>query len=209
MIYNKRKLKVFLLAVFGVFVFIVISQLSQKYSPELEKLVFLDGAFGMAFYVFLLVLAIVFAPLGVGFLLPVVSNLWGPFLAGTLSVVGWTIGAVIAFFLARKYGLALVLKFFSMKKIDEIMEKMPKKYAFWSMVFLRMSLPVDILSYALGLLRSIKFTPYLFSTILGIAPFSYIFAYSATLPIWYQILISVLGLLFLFSGIVFIRKNLK
>ena len=49
---------------------------------------------------------------------------------------------------------------------------------FMSVVLLRMVLPVDVLSYALGFFSDISLWRYTTATIIGIAPFAFIFAYA-------------------------------
>ncbi len=204
---TKNRVKIFIALALGTAAFIFISQLSQKYNEELKYIVDMGGIWGMLAYVFLIFLAIVIAPLGMGFLLPVASNVWGPFVTGTLSIIGWILGAVVAFFLARKYGRPLVEKFFSKEQLEKVEKLLPESYTFLTMVFLRIALPVDILSYILGLFRFIKFRTYFFATLIGISPFSYIFAYSAVLPLELQIAIGVLGTVVLVWGVYFLKKH--
>jgi len=206
---NKDKIKVFFGALLGVAGFVLLSQFAQQYNEDLRYIVGMGGYFGMLFYVFVMMMAIVIAPIGVGFLLPIAANVWGPFIAGTLSITGWTLGAVIAFYLARRYGRALVGKFFSLESLEKVEKMVPEKYTFWTIVFLRISLPVDIISYAMGLFKFIRFTPYFFATLLGVAPFSYMFTYSATLPMGFQIFVSVLGVIIFFVGVRFLQKQYK
>ncbi len=105
----------------------------------------------MFLYVFIVIIAVVIAPVSAMPLLPIASNMWGGFIAATLNIIGWTIGALIAFAIARKYGILLVKKLISIGKIEHVQALVPEQNIFWSIVFLRMAIPVDILSYALGL----------------------------------------------------------
>ncbi|MFB6181583.1 MAG: VTT domain-containing protein [Candidatus Magasanikbacteria bacterium] len=65
----------------------------------------------------------------------------GLVLGGLLSIIGWTIGGIIAFVLAKKYGYPLVSKLASIKKIQKIEKSLPEKSRFWVVVFLRVAIP--------------------------------------------------------------------
>jgi len=68
-------------------------------------------------------------------------------------------------------------------------KKIPKENLFLGIIFLRMVIPVDILSYALGLFSKIKTRDYLLATIIGVSPFAFIFAYLGRMPFYYQIFV--------------------
>ncbi len=128
-------------------------------------------------FVTLLVTATVFMPVTVLPLIPVVSPIFGPFLTGVLSVIGWTIGAAGAFGIARICGRPFLERFIPLAKLDMAVERIPSETRFVAMVLLRMTVLVDIMSYALGLTRSIAFVPYLVATVAGVSYFSFAFAY--------------------------------
>ena len=52
---------------------------------------------------------------------------------------------------------------------------------------LRAIIPVDILSYALGLFSKVDFKTYALATMIGIIPFTVILSYLGTVPLWYQV----------------------
>jgi len=56
-----------------------------------------------------------------------------------------------------------------------------------------MVIPVDILSYAVGLLSSMRLIPYAVATFIGVIPFSFVFAYggAALFPTQYAVLIAL------------------
>ena len=128
-------------------------------------------------YVLLLTTAIVLMPVTVMPLIPLASSVMGPFATALLSIVGWTLGAVIAFLLARYLGRPILSRFISLKKIDEIAERFPQNTRFLIIVLLRLTLPVDIVSYALGLSTRIGLFEYTLATIVGVTWFSFAFAY--------------------------------
>jgi len=167
--------------------FIVSSYFSLKYSDYLKEIIELNGLLGMIIYVLLEVTSIVIVPITTFPLLPIAVVLWGSFIAAILNVIGWMIGAAIAFSLARKYGRHLVSRVIKKKYITHLEKLVPEKNIFWSIVILRVSIPTDILSYVLGLFTNISISTYLIATFFGLIPFAFIFAYSVNLPIWYQI----------------------
>lgn len=137
-----------------------------------------EGLIGYGAYVGALVLAVVLAPVTVLPLIPAAAGIFGPFVTGVLSVIGWTIGAVIAFLLARHVGRPILSFFASLEDIEKLETKFPQKDTFLGLVLLRMIVPVDLLSYAIGLLSSMPLRTYVYATALGVAPFSFVFAYA-------------------------------
>lgn len=184
--------------------FILASMLADKYQNEIWAFVNDDGMFGMAAYVLLTVGSVVIAPVSTLPLMPIASAMWGWVMAGILSVVGWTVGAQIAFFLARRYGKPLLQKIISLDKLEKYEKRIPEENIFWTVVFLRMSVPVDILSYAFGLFSRIKSLPYFFATLIGVMPFAFVFAYVGTLPLSYQM--GALGLAIFVMFLIFLKK---
>jgi len=79
------------------------------------------------------------------------------------------------------------------------------KNLFWTVALLRIIVPVDILSYAIGLFSEMNSTPFFFATLIGVTPFAFIFAYAGTLPVRLQLLV-LIGMI-AFLGIVFIVRN--
>ena len=154
------------------------------------------------------IIATVIAPLSSVPLLPVVSSIYGWFIAGLLSVIGWTIGSVIAFWLARRYGMPLVKKIVSLESINNIEKRIPEDNLFWSIVFLRMVVPVDFLSYLLGLFSHIKYKTYFWATLIGVTPFAFILAYLGTLPLVYQIITFTIAAIFILVGLLIYRKRI-
>lgn len=132
----------------------------------------------------------------------------GVFIAGLLSIIGWTIGSMIAFLLARKYGVSLIKKFIPLNKINKLEQKIPKENVFWGIVFLRMIIPVDILSYALGLFSKIKFKRFTLATLIGVSPFAFIWASLGIVPFVLQIVVLSAALIILLVGYL-IKTDLK
>jgi len=166
-----------------------------------------SGIEGMFFYVLISIIEVVIAPISTLPLLPVAANLWGVVNAAVLSIIGWTFGAYLAFFIARKYGVVRVKKFVSMDKIENIERRIPDENIFWTIVLLRIIIPVDFLSYVLGLFSKIKTRDYILATIIGVTPFAFIFSYLGTIPIEYQIIGFLIVSILIMSGLIIKNKQ--
>lgn len=163
---------------------------------------------GVLVYILITIIAVVIAPISMVPLIPIASNLWGWFNAGIINIIGWGIGSFIVFFICRRYGVPLVKRFVSLKKINSFEKKIPKENLFLDIVLLRMIIPVDILSYALGLFSKVKFRVYAIATIIGLIPFAFVFSYLGTVPVLYQI-IGFVVIILLIAAIHVLREMKK
>lgn len=182
----KEKIKAFLGALIIISLFILVSYFA-KTNQEFVSSIIGDGFSGILIYLLVVIIAIVVAPISMMPFVPIAANMWGWFNAALIHIVGWSLGSFIVFFISRKYGVPLIRKFVSLKKINEYEKKISKEEVFWGMVVLRMITPVDILSYALSLFTKVKFKTYALATIIGIIPFAFAFSYLGTVPFYYQI----------------------
>lgn len=146
-------------------------QVATEYIKEM-------GKYGEVAFVLLLVTATVFAPVTVLPIIPIAATIFGPFKTGLLSVIGWTLGASIAFYFARVIGRPLLEKITNIEKIDSYVKSFPERTHFWVILLLRNTVPVDVLSYALGSVKSISFKTYFFATMIGVSYFSFALAYA-------------------------------
>ncbi len=162
-------------------VFIAFMVLPFIWSAPLDHLSLLvDDDTWTSLFVFglLLVVSTVVAPITVTPIIPVAGLLFGPFVAGVVCVVSWVIGASIAFVIARKLGRPLLVRFISEESLAWYERIMPVKREFISIVILRMMVPVDVLSYALGVLSKISLTRYITATAIGVTPFAFVYTYA-------------------------------
>ncbi len=164
---------------------------------------------GHVVYILLLIVSVVVAP----FTMPlffISGGIFGPQVATIYNVIGWSIGAIVAFLIARYFNKGIFSQFVLFKKIKIYEQNIPPNTEFLSIVLLRMILPVDILSYTLGFFSNISFVRYVLSTVVGIIPFAVIFAYggSALFSGEYIIFTVVALIVLIFSGIgiVYLRK---
>ena len=136
----------------SIFVFILFLAVSiilsfwQEPLDYLRRIVGTSTFYGPAVYIFLLFLSVVLAPLAALPLIPVASAVFGPFLAGLYSVIGWALGALVAFQIARHFGRPILSKFISLENIKKFEKYIPEEAEFWSILLLRMIVPVDGLS---------------------------------------------------------------
>jgi len=206
-VFNKKIVGGFLGILFIVLLFIFASYLAREYEENITSIVSDNSTLGMLYYVIITAVAVVVAPVSTLPLIPIASVAWGWFIAGALSILGWVLGSQIAFLLARRYGKPLVQKMVSLERLERYEKRLPEKNIFWTVVLLRMVVPVDVLSYAVGLFSEMKSRTYFLATILGVIPFAFIFAYTGTLSIGTQLIvyIEVAALIFL----VYMLKNKK
>jgi uncharacterized membrane protein YdjX (TVP38/TMEM64 family) len=98
----------------------------------------------------------VILPVLPGFLGCVVgAGLFGAFGGFLVNFIGIGGGSIAAYFLARKYGIALVNKMISMKKYEKYIEKIKRSKSYTVMLFLSILLPLapdDFLCYFSGLI---------------------------------------------------------
>ncbi len=84
-----------------VVIFVTLSRWSQSHAESIQTLTEQAGVLGVLSYIGIMALSIVFAPLGTGFLLPMATMSYGPFLAGSYSIIGWTLGSQVAFWFSK------------------------------------------------------------------------------------------------------------
>lgn len=136
-------------------------------------------------------IGVFFVSSAVAVLMPMLTNLplvplavlaWGPWASGLILLLGWVTGAGLSFVLGRHARDTILRRFPSVQRHAEIDRLIHPQHRLLSLVMLRMTFPVDVLSYALGLFsRSTTLGENLISTALGGAPFALLFALFPTL----------------------------
>lgn len=189
-------------------IFVVMSVLANTYKLEIASVVHTGYGLGEIIFITLTALFVVFIiPLDIVFLIPVGVSLWGPIPTALMSISGWVVGSIIAFYIARRWGTPVVEKLVGLKRIRAVEQRIPKKNLFWSVVTLRLLVSVDVLSYALGIFTTMPLGKYILATAVGVTPFGFYFAWAGTLPVAYQILaISAAFFLVIF---VFVRYGIS
>jgi uncharacterized membrane protein YdjX (TVP38/TMEM64 family) len=191
----------------GVVLFVALSQWSQQHAELLTELTNQAGVIGVVSYVAILAASIIFAPLGTGFLLPVAANSYGPVLAAVYSILGWTIGSVGSFWVARHFGFEKLKKTPLIQRIHSYESSVPRRYFYGLIVLFRMALPVDAVSYALGFASTISYPAFLVTTVLGITPMAFVFVFAATSSMAIQITVSVLTTLLFLVATYFVYRE--
>ncbi|MDZ7726519.1 MAG: VTT domain-containing protein [Candidatus Campbellbacteria bacterium] len=194
-------------ALFVVTLFALALLLSYKYGEQIENLVFLDGPLGMLLYFLLSIASVVLAPMAVIPFIPLAVKIWGSLPVALLSVSGWTAGAMIAYYLARKYGRPFVAKFISISAAEATAKKIVGKRTFLPVLISRVIFPADAMSYVIGLFVPIRFVPYSVATLIGVSPMAFALAFGVSLPLIYQAIAIVFVLVFLLA-VFFITRDL-
>ena len=132
---------------------------------------------GVVIYVVAVAASVVLLPLSSLPLLPFAAQLYGIWLTALLSAAGWWVGALIAFQVAR-LGRRYLQRFVSLQALDRLERRIPDDVGFGGIVVLRMILPVDIVSFALGLLKELRFSTYAVASLIGILPFAFVLSYA-------------------------------
>lgn len=187
--YIKYHRTIFIFTAF-VATFVLASHFARQYEPLIKIIVESTGVWAPIGFVVLTAMFVVFViPLDIVFLIPVGISVWGALPVALMSITGWVTGAAVAFYIARHYGSDTVRKLIGLKRVQALEARIPKHDLFWLVVFWRMAVSVDVLSYALGLVSTIPFSRYLLATVIGVTPFGFFFAYTGVLPVGYQVAI--------------------
>ena len=143
----------------------------------LESWIGQHALLGAAIYVVRVAASVVLLPLSSLPLLPLATRSYGVVLTALLSAAGWWAGCMIAFQIAR-FGRRYLERFTSMEAIDRLEDKVPEDAGFGGIVVLRMILPVDVVSFALGLMKRLRFRTYAVASLSGILPFAFVRSYA-------------------------------
>jgi uncharacterized membrane protein YdjX (TVP38/TMEM64 family) len=123
-------------------------------------------------------------------LVPVAVLAYGAPATAALLLAGWLIGAMLAFAVGRHGRKTILRQFPSVMRHAQIERLIDPRQRLLSLTLLRMTFPVDLLSYALGLFSpQTGWRDNLLSTALGAAPFALLFAWFPTLDVAQQALL--------------------
>jgi uncharacterized membrane protein YdjX (TVP38/TMEM64 family) len=136
---------------------------------------------GVAVYLVLNIIDAVIAPGATLPLIPIVARAWGHVPAALVTTLGWTMGSLVAFYVARRWGSPIVRKLTSMERVNRLRRYVPK-HPFWTVVVLRLVMPMDVISYVLGLFTNMSWASYGLATGLGLTPSAFVLAYIGRMP---------------------------
>lgn len=131
---------------------------------------------GLTIVGLILFMTTVVAPLNSMALIPIASAMYGWVPTALVAIISWGLAAVVAFLISRYLGRPALSALGFTASISKIEKRIPEHISFWSIVFLRIVLPVDVLSYALGIFSTISLSTYTIATFIGITPFAIIFS---------------------------------
>lgn len=206
---QKRQIKQTIILIIVLTTFVVSSYFSNTYTEYLQEYMGDFPVFGMLLYLIGLIIATVISPISLLPVLPVAVALWGPFASAMLTNIGWTIGAIIAFSISQKYGPDVVEKFISTKQLEWVKKRIPKDHLFISVVIFRIAIPVDFISYALGLFTDMNLKSYTLATFLGSVPLTFALAYAIRFPDSLQVWTVIVGTFLIVLGYTKSKQLLK
>lgn len=168
--------------------------LVRQFEAPIQALVRAHASLGIAVFVATSVVAVLLPMLTNLPLLPLAVLAWGPWWTAVLLLSGWVAGAGLSFWLARVARAAVLRRFPAVLRHAAIDRLIQPEHRIASLVLLRMTFPVDVLSYALGLFSArTTLTENLISTALGAAPFALLFAWVPALAPAAQALVFVVS----------------
>jgi len=180
-----KKHWLFILILIVLFTWVIYSYFSEGIfyllaTSDLDSIVAFINSFGwLAVFIFILlvVLEVILAPIPPFVLYVAGGIIFGAFWGGTITLFANVLGAVIAFFIARKLARGLIEK-----KIDpsfrKRFDKFTEKYGGWALFLIRLNpfTTSDLFSYLAGLTK-MRLRTLIISTGLGLIPLVYIQTY--------------------------------
>jgi len=139
-------------------------------------------------FTLVVIIGTIFIPLTFIPLIPLSVFTHGWIFTAIYIVIGQFVGAIISFAISRKYGVPLVSKIISLEEIERYEKALPKENLFWAIVLIRIAIPLDALSYILGLFRDLKLKTFAIATFLGIIPSAITLSYLGSLELKYQLI---------------------
>ena len=156
--------------------FVVAVVLVRAYTVPIQSALGAHAPLGLVVFVATSALAVLLPVLTNLPLLPLAVLAWGPWWTAGLLLSGWALGAALSFWLGRHARETILRRFPSVQRHADIDRLIHPRHRMTSLVLLRMTFPVDVLSYALGLFsRSTTLAENVASTVLGAAPFALLF----------------------------------
>lgn len=206
-ILNPKILTYVIGGIFAAVVLVALAQWSQQHTGLIQSLTTQAGWLGIISYIGVMAVSIVFAPLGTGFLLPVAANSYGPFLAAIYSIIGWTLGSVIAFWIAKTFRKKVFKHKGFVKRIQAYEKSIPKYQFYGLVILLRIALPVDLMSYVLGFASTMSYRVFFLTTLVGVTPMTFVFTYASTSSILIQVLASMFATAVFGGGLYFVYRG--
>jgi uncharacterized membrane protein YdjX (TVP38/TMEM64 family) len=156
--------------------------LARQYEAPIMQALNRHAALGAAVFVGTSVLAVL-APMLTNLpLMPLAVIAWGPWWTAGMLLSGWIAGSALAFTAGRHARGLILRRLPSVQRHAGIERLIDPRHRMLSLILLRMTFPVDVLSYALGLFsQHTTLAQTMLSTALGAAPFAVLFSLFPTL----------------------------
>ena len=168
--------------------FVIGTVLTSKFALPIRTMLAEHAWLGIVVIVATSVVAVLLPMLTNLPLLPLAVLAYGPWWTALLLLLGWTGGAALSFWLGRHARDTILRHFPSVQRHADIDRMIHRHHRITSLVVLRMTFPVDVLSYALGLFsRSTTLAENVVSTAIGAAPFALLFAWFPALSAGAQV----------------------
>jgi uncharacterized membrane protein YdjX (TVP38/TMEM64 family) len=155
--------------------------LAREFAAPIRGLLTANTGVGVAVFVGTSAVAVLMPMLTNLPLVPLAVLAWGPAWTAGLLLLGWVAGAALSFWLGRHAQASILRVLPSVQRHADIDRLIHPHHRFASLLMLRMTFPVDVLSYALGLFsRRTTWAENTLSTAVGAAPFALLFAWFPT-----------------------------
>ncbi len=193
----------------GLVLFALAIVLARTYATPIVEALSGHGVLGAVLFVASTALAVVLPLFSNLALAPFAVLLWGPWSTAALLLLGWVAGAALAFGLGRHLRAPLLRLFPGVARYAQIDRLLHPRHPLLSLIALRMTFPVDILSCVLGLFsRKTTALANALSTAIGGAPFALLFAYFPALPwAWQAALFAACALAFAAYAFLVMRRR--
>jgi uncharacterized membrane protein YdjX (TVP38/TMEM64 family) len=195
------------LAIVGL-VLIAAILLVRAYADSIKVFIDQHTFWGVFLYILLNIADAVVAPGATLPLIPIAVRVWGRVVAALLTTVGWTTGSLIAFLIARRWGAPIVKKLTSMERLRRMKHYIPKDL-FWSITLLRLVMPMDVISYALGLFTDISWAKYVVATALGLTPSAFALAFLGKMPHAFELIAAGVGIVIVGIYVMAVRRRTR
>lgn len=189
--------------------FVLSSYFTKRYMLELQTFIQTYYLLGIIVYLILGIIDAIGIPISNVPLIPIIATGYGPLRAIVLTSVGWFIGSMIAFRIARKYGVDFIKKFIPLERLHLFQKNISKKHFFISIILIRIVMPNDFVNYGYGIFTKIKKRNFITPTIIGIILSVFVYLIINTLPVIYQIIVILIAVMIFYLVFYYYSKWLK
>jgi len=207
---RKKEIRLILFVIIITILFLLFSYWSKVYADSIRNFVG-NSIHGIIIYIILINLDVILAPSSVIPLIPIATSVWGWQIAGLLTLISWTTGSIIVFFITRKYGVPIIKRMTSIEQIWKMQKAIPEKNLFMGVVLIRIFIPFDIMSYAISLFTKVNLRTYAAATFIGFAAPAFILAYVGGFDLNTQLMVALIGIviIIIFSLLLYFESKIR